>query len=327
MGSPTARCRDVSIVVPVYRGAQTLGPLVDEIVPFVEPSRTPAGRLFRVTEIILVWDCGPDGSDSAIRSIASTRPNVRAVWLTRNYGQHAATVAGLGSTSGEWVVTMDEDGQHDPASIGAMLDAAIERQSTLVYAQPTNAAPHRAWRNLGSRLAKGPFLRLFLDKDMVPFHSFRLIAGEHARLVSGLVGPGMYLDVALQWVVRRTTQCPVVLREEGRAAANYSLRKLFAHFWRLVLSVGNRPLRVIAGVGFVFAAAGALLAVAVTIMRLTGAIVVQGWASSVVIQLISGGFIMLALGVIAEYIGTMTSATLGRPTFVVGTDPAGLFED
>lgn len=321
------RTRTISVVIPVYRGVETLPALMEELRALVSPQETPQGRRFRVSEVVLVWDAGPDSSDVSIREAAAKYPHVRPVWLSKNFGQHPATVAGLAASTGEWVVTMDEDGQHDPASIGAMLDAACENKATLVYAKPTNEAPHRAWRNAGSKFAKGTFMRIFVDPGTVPFHSFRLIAGEHARAVSRIIGPGMYLDVALQWVVRGTTLCPVELRKEGRPAANYTARKLFAHFWRLVISVGTRPLRIISGMGFLIAGAGVVLAIVATIMRLTGSIEVDGWTSSIVVQLVSGGFVMVALGVIAEYIGTMIEATLGRPTYVVGSDPGELFSD
>ena len=67
----------------------------------------------------------PRRSDVVIRDLARHHPFVRPVWLARNFGQHAATLAGMSSTSADWIVTMDEDGQHDPSAIGAMLDVAL----------------------------------------------------------------------------------------------------------------------------------------------------------------------------------------------------------
>ena len=64
------------------------------------------------------------------------------VWLSRNYGQHAATLAGMSSSGGDWIVTLDEDGQHDPSYVGAMLDVALAEQASVVYARPVNPAPH-----------------------------------------------------------------------------------------------------------------------------------------------------------------------------------------
>ena len=115
----------VSVVVPVYRGELTLEALIAEIVPLAEPTPTPAGTRFAVCEIVLVHDGAVDGSARVIKSLAAKHPMVLPLWLSRNFGQHAATLAGMASTTGDWVVTLDEDGQHNPREIAALLDAAI----------------------------------------------------------------------------------------------------------------------------------------------------------------------------------------------------------
>ena len=93
----------------------------------------PDGHVFRIAEILLVYDNGPDRSDVVIRALARKFDNVRPVWLMRNSGQHAATAAGIASSGSEWVVTLDEDGQHDPGQIERLVDTAIASGSYLVY--------------------------------------------------------------------------------------------------------------------------------------------------------------------------------------------------
>jgi glycosyltransferase involved in cell wall biosynthesis len=115
--------REVSLVVPVYQGEHTLASLVAEVLPLTVAQTTPNGRRFRVIEL------------------AQSQPFVRPIWLSRNFGQHAATFAGLASTVGEWVVTLYEDGQQAPADIAKMLDRALEESARLVYANPTNLPP------------------------------------------------------------------------------------------------------------------------------------------------------------------------------------------
>lgn len=131
---PLAR---VSLVIPVYAGERTLPALIAEVEGFIQPQATEKGHRFVVTGVLLVHDCGPDRSDIVITELAELHSFVRPVWLSRNYGQHAATMAGMASATGDWIVTLDEDGQHDPASISAMLDVGIEESLQLVYAQPT----------------------------------------------------------------------------------------------------------------------------------------------------------------------------------------------
>src|SRR5271169_6789351 len=92
-----------SVVVPVYQGERTLATLVSEIEPLAVNQRTPAGREFRVSEVVLVCDGATDGSADVMRSIGARLPYVRLLWLSRNFGQHPATLAGMASTVSDWV--------------------------------------------------------------------------------------------------------------------------------------------------------------------------------------------------------------------------------
>ncbi len=151
--TPTGNDHTLAVVIPVCRGEEILPALLKELDGYVSPQVSSAGNRFRVTQVVLVHDAAPDQSDVTIRGLAERYEYVRPVWLARNFGQHAATLAGMSSTNADWIVTMDEDGQHDPAAIGAMLDTALGTRSPLVYAKPINEAPHGAFRNLAGRVA------------------------------------------------------------------------------------------------------------------------------------------------------------------------------
>src|SRR4029078_9062157 len=125
------------------QGEQTLEDVVEELSGYLEPAVTPDGHEFVVREVLLVYDNGPDASDVLMRKLAAQIDEVLTVWLPRNFGQHAATLAGMASTGGDWIVTMDEDGQHDPADIPAMLDTAMRAQAGLVHAQTLRHHHHR----------------------------------------------------------------------------------------------------------------------------------------------------------------------------------------
>ena len=310
----------LSVVVPVYRGADTLDALVAELAPLTKRFRTPQGRRARIAEVILVHDCGPDASDVAIRRLAAEHDWVRPVWLSRNFGQHAATLAGMASSGGDWVATLDEDGQHDPTFLGAMLDRAMEEQADVVYAAPVNPAPHGAFRNISSRWAKRTLRWLTGNRDAASFNSYRLVLGEIARSVAAYAGPGAYLDVALGWVARRIRTCPVRLRAEGGRASGYRLRTLLSHYWHSVLTGGTRLLRAVSLFGLLLAAIGFVLAVVLVWMRATDSIALEGWTSLAVVSLISSGAVLLALGVVAEYLGVAVHMAMGRPLYVIVSD-------
>jgi len=316
---------DLSIVIPVYNGAETLGAVISEISNLRESGTTPAGFQFRVTEVILVWDGGSPASADVIRRQAEQHSWIRGVWLSRNFGQHAATLAGMSSSGGEWVVTMDEDGQHDPTYIGAMLDVALSNGCQLVYAAPSTGRPHGFFRNTGSAIARRLFKILIGDSNFDQFHSYRLILGEVARGTAAYTGPGVYLDVALSWVVSRSATCPVPMRAEGRHASSYSFRKLLSHFGRLLISSGTRPLAIVSVVGFVFFIAGILYSIWVLAQRVFSDATPEGWASSFIATLVVGGLILFALGVIAQYLRTAVNMSLGKPLYVVVKDPQNHF--
>ena len=315
----------ISVVIPVYRGEDTLPTLIRELQTLTTTQHSPQGREFRVGEVLLVWDRGPGRSDQVIRALANEHDWVRPVWLSRNFGQHAATLAGMTSSGGDWIVTMDEDGQQDPAFIGDMLDRAYDDHAQLVYAAPLNPPPHSALRNAGSRMAKRIFVKFLADQEFAEFNSYRLVLGEVGRSVAAYTGTGVYLDVALSWVVADVTTCPVTVRDEGRPAGNYNYKRLASHFGRLVLSSGTKPLILVAWLGILFVILGGLASIWVLYQRWTGDVPVTGWASMFVALMVVGGAILLSLGVIAQYIGAATNMSMGKPLYVVVRDPAGTF--
>jgi undecaprenyl-phosphate 4-deoxy-4-formamido-L-arabinose transferase len=308
--------------VPVYQGEKTLESLMAEILPLTTPQVSPGGRTWVVSDVFLVYDNGPDRSDVVIRELASRHPFVHPVWLSRNYGQHAATIAGMASTATDWIVTLDEDGQHEPAMIAVLLDAALSEQADVVYAKPTNPAPHGALRNAASRGAKRVTASLTGTRGATDYQSFRLVLGTVGRSVAAYAGSGVYLDVALGWVARRVVTAPVALRDEGDRVSGYSTRRLLGHFVRMLLSSGTRVLRLVSILGLVFAAVGIIVAIVVFIQRVAGDIPVEGWASTIVVLLLSAGAILFALGVIAEYIGINVNMAMGKPLYVITSDPA-----
>jgi len=315
----------ISVVVPVYQGERTLPPLVDELLAWTKPCTSRAGHPMVVEEVLLVFDHGPDGSAAVIRKLAATHAVVRAVWLSRNFGQHPATLAGMASTGGDWIVTMDEDGQHDPGAIGDLLDTALAHRASVVYAEPSNPAPHGFARNAASKGAKWLVAKALAGDAAPSYQSYRLVLGEVGRSVAAYAGNGVYLDVALGWIAGEVATCPVALRPEGDRRSGYRFRTLLSHFWRMILSSGTKGLRLVSVLGAVFAVFGIALAIYILGARLlfnanagSGA---QGWTSIIVVVLLSTGATLFSLGVIAEYVGVNVNMAMGKPPYLIVSDP------
>lgn len=311
----------VSIVIPVYQGEKTLAAIMAEIEPLTREQKTKNGNAFQVSEVILVHDCGPDKSEETMKALAEKHAFVKPVWLSRNYGQHPATLAGMAGATGDWVVTMDEDGQQNPSEIGVLIDAAISRRLQVVYAKPKNPPPHGFVRNFLRTTAMWIASKLLGTKNVRQFNSFRLVDGEIARNLAAYCGNGVFLDIALLWIAAHIGSEPVELRREMDRPSGYSLLKLFNHFWKLILTSGTRPLRLITMVGFCSVALAILITVYALWVKFHLEVPVQGWTSLVIVVAFFSGCILTALGIIAEYLAITMTIAMGRPLYVVATKP------
>ena len=312
----------ISVVIPVYQGERTLDAVIAEIEPLTTGFTTPAGHRARVEEVVLAYDRGPDNSARVIRALAEAHPWIKPVWLSRNFGQHAATLAGMASSGGDWIVTLDEDGQHDPTQMGSLLDAGLEHRADLVYAEPTNRPPHGFVRNTASRSSKKVLESMLGGGRASHFHSYRLVLGEIGRSVAAYAGTGVYLDVALSWVASTVVTAPITMRDEGDRVSGYSYRRLFAHFWRMVLTSGTRGLRFVTAVGVAFFVAGVGFAIYLIVSRFVSGDIPEGWTSQMVVTALGTGVILVSLGIIAEYLGVAVNTALGRPAYLIVRDPA-----
>jgi len=131
----------------------------------------------------------------------------------------------------------------------------------------------------------------------------------------------VYLDIALFWITGRIGHCEVRLRKEIERPSGYSYLKLLAHFWRLLLTTGTRPLRFITVMGLSSMAVAALLASYALYAKFSSQVPVQGWTSLVIVVAFFSGCILTALGVIAEYLAVTTGILMGKPLYVVSTKP------
>jgi polyisoprenyl-phosphate glycosyltransferase len=323
LDSPGGERHEVSLVVPVYQGETTLEALVLEVEPLTVPQTTPGGRAYRVAELLLVHDGAVDGSARVMKQLAERFSFVRPLWLSRNFGQHPATLAGMASTTSPWVATLDEDGQQDPRDVGRLLDEALSSGAPLVYARPANEPPHGFLRNLGSAFAKWVFVHVLGSRTLGAFNSFRLVEGEIARGVAAYCGANVYLDVALSWVVSSARHCPVTLRAERGRRSGYTVRRLLHHFWELVLTSGTRPLRLIALLGLFSIVLAVVITAVVVYARLSHQIPVQGWTSTIIALSFFAGAILVSLGVIAEYVGVAVSMAMGKPPYLIVSRPSG----
>ena len=307
--------------MPCFRGEESLFPLMEKISKLQVGQTSDGGLSWRVSEVLLVWDAGSERLSTTIAKLCEGYEITRGVWLTQNFGQHAATLAGIKKTSGKWVATIDEDGQHDPAEISLLLDKARETSKLLIYGKDSSFSRESRLRNFASKVSKTFVARLLGIPSAIDFQSFRLIDGALGRAVSSQSGPATYLDVALSWFVGEPAVADTLNIGASSRPSGYSLRKLTSHFWMLTTTAGPRAIRVLSYLGIVSSLIGLLLSLYFSIQTLSGAAVPEGWTSQISVSLITSGLILVILGLIAEYISQIHGAILGRPKFYEATRP------
>src|SRR5262245_49092232 len=228
----------LSVVVPVYQGAPHLAALVaalDDVRRGLEAEAAP----IRLTEVIFVDDSSIDDSEAVLAKMQAAFPWMTVIHLSRNFGQHPATIAGILHCSGDWIASLDEDLQHDPKHLVPLLQHAIREAADVVYAKPTGPVHGSWWRDLGSIGFKRLMSLLTGDPHVRDFNSFRVMRGGIARASASVCAHDPYFDVALTWFTSRIGTLPLEMRDRRYAAekkSGYALGSLGRHAGRLLAS-------------------------------------------------------------------------------------------
>jgi undecaprenyl-phosphate 4-deoxy-4-formamido-L-arabinose transferase len=297
----------ISIVIPVYRGARTIGPLVDRL-------EQQVGRV-RELELVLVNDGSPDDSAEVCRALAGNRPHVRFVNLSRNFGEHNAVMAGLNHATGGIAVIMDDDAQNPPEEVMGLV-TAVEAGADVAWSR-YEKKQHSWFRNLGSRMNdRVATVLLHKPKDLY-LSSFKAINRFVIDEVIRYHGPYPYLDGLILRVTRNyaTVLCAHHGREVGKSG--YTLRKLVSLWLNSFTSFSILPLRLCSLCGVLVALCGVVLAIVFVIEHFCTRDEPPGWASLIVTLLVVSGVQLIALGMIGEYVGRLFLMDSGRPQFVV----------
>ena len=297
----------LSIVVPVYRGAATIGALVAAL-----SELRPEGGL----EIVLVNDGSPDNSGDVCRALQRTA-TVPLTYIehARNFGEHNAVMTGLRHARGRYVITMDDDLQNPPEEVVRLYDHARTGNWDVVYTRYA-VKEHEGWRNLGSRFANWVADQLLDKPKGLYLSSFRCMSAFAVSQVTRYHGPYPYVDGLLMQVTQRLDSIEVkhLKRFEGRS--NYTLKRLVLLWLNLATSFSVLPLRMAIAAGVAMGVLGFLGALYVIGVGLTGQ-TPSGWASLMTVSLLIAGVQFTILGVLGEYVGRAFLSANGKPQGIV----------
>lgn len=302
---------EISVVIPVYGSASILPSLVQKLEQSLSAVTGPGGF-----EAVLVHDHGPDNSWEVLKALAADRPWLKGINLRRNAGQHNAVMAGFAHARGRYIITMDDDLQHDPNDIPRIVEA-LEAGADLVYVR-FEARQHALWKRLGSRFNDWVASRLLNKPTGLYLSPFRGIRREVCQTALGYRGPFVYVDGLLLQSTSNFTSITARhhLRQDGKSG--YSLRKSIALWMQMATSFSIVPLRFVSLAGIAASGAAFLFALIVVVRKLMNPDLAVGWSSLIVAILFMGGLQLLALGAIGEYTGRILLNVNNRPQFVVG---------
>ena len=299
----------LSIVIPVYNEVESLPGLMAR----VRAVLAPAGFDY---ELVFVDDGSADGTGNMLESLAADDRHIKVVTFSRNFGHQVAITAGLDFANGDAVVIMDADLQDPPELLPEMVK--LFRQGyDVVSAQRQARHGDGLWKRF-TAAAFYWFMRRFVDKRL-PFEvgDFRLFSKAAVMALRGFREQHRFMRGLVAWLGLKEIILP--FQRDGRAhgETKYPVSKMLNLAWTAISSFSALPLRLSGSAGLVVMIFGfgylgySLFAALVT------KTVVPGWTSLVCLQTIFSGAILMAVGVLGNYVARIYEESKHRPLYVV----------
>jgi len=305
----------LSVVIPVYRGAQTIGDLMAGLAEELP-------KIADQYEVIMVEDDGGDNSWDVIEALSQDYPALSGIKLMRNYGQHAALLCGIRAAQYDIIVTMDDDLQHPPSEIIKLLEK-LDEGHDVVYGTP-ESKQHTVGRNLGSfliRFALGNAMGVDAARHVSAFRAFR----THLRKTfEHYSSPYVSIDVLLSWGTTKFSHTFVKHEPRTIGESGYNFLKLFNLAATMLTGFSVLPLRMASYLGFGLTIFGVLLLIYIIPFRL---LVLQssgvpGFTFLASMISIFSGTQMFTIGIIGEYLARMHFRLMDKPPYTVHVQTA-----
>ena len=299
----------LSVVVPVYGCLDALDQLSSRISQTVE-------RITTDYEVVFVDDGNNDDSWIRIKSQVETQPNFRAIKLSRNFGQHAAILAGLVEAIGDHVVVIDCDLQDPPELIPQLYSEALNGHDVVLTKREQRS--HSLFRRKSADFFASFVSRLTGNKLDSSFGSMSLMSRKVVEAYLSIQDKERHHLYILNWLGFKTTVVGYQQDKRHSGRSSYTLPKLMRHAISGVVFQSSSFLSFIAVSGLVVAFVGAFLAGWIVWAALSRGLA-PGWTSLAVLMIIGSGVNLFAIGIVGLYLGRVFDQTKGRPLYVVET--------
>jgi glycosyltransferase involved in cell wall biosynthesis len=298
----------LSVVIPVYRAAESLPELHRRLVVVLED--LPGGF-----EMVFVEDCGGDHSWEVIKTLAVADRRVQGFHMSRNYSQHNALLCGIRAARGKIIITMDDDLQHPPEELPKLLEKLAEGYD-VVYGTPQQEQ-HGFLRDLASRITKLALQSAMGAETARKVSALRIFRTELRKAFESYRSPSVNIDVLLTWATIRFAAIPIQHEPRKYGESGYTIRKLLTHAINMMTGFSTLPLQMASVMGFIFAFFGFMVLAYVLIRYIALGGSVPGFPFLASLIAIFSGVQLFALGVIGEYLARMHFRTMERPPYSI----------
>ncbi|MBB6003368.1 glycosyltransferase family 2 protein [Arcicella rosea] len=289
----------LSVVIPVYRGAKTIGKLVEKLHEELNQYSF---------EIVLVNDGSPDDSEQVCLALSKKYKNITFVSLRKNFGEFNAVMCGLNHVRGDYAVMIDDDFQNPPSEIIKLLKEAEKTGHEVIYTYYSDKK-HSIFRNFGSWLVNQLATRLLNKPKGLYLSSFKLISKEIVNEICHYKGPFPYIDGIIFSLVSNVGSVHVEHSEREEGRSNYTFSKLSVLFLTIIFGYSILPARFILLSGFFL----------ILLSLLLFGLDIWGVMSqySITVFMFFGGVQLMSLGIIGEYMGRMFLTQNNYPQYSV----------
>ena len=300
---------NLSFIIPVYHGEATIAPLFEKIKETCE-------KYAYTYEVLFIWDCGPDESWQQIQLLKNKKPDqIKAIHLSRNFGQHNAIICGFEHASGDLIVTMDEDLQHDPSEIYKLIEKRKSGDFDVVYGKYAQRK-HNSFRNITSRALK-KMLEIGIPELHKDYSAYRLIKKETAKACINMQNSYTFLDGYISWITTNVSSVEVTHSTRQARVSSYTLKKLIAHSINIFVTFSSLPIKIVTWLSLSFFSFTFIYAFYTLIQKLFFNSLIPGYTSIMVLLGFGIGAILFGISVLGEYIHRINLKTTKRPNYTI----------
>lgn len=299
----------LSFVIPCYRSENTIETVVQEI------RETVATRPGTDYEIVLVNDCSPDNVWQVIKKLTSEDNHIKGICLAKNFGQHSALMAGYGQATGDYIISLDDDGQ-TPASESFKLVDKLEEGYDVVYGYYKHSRQH-LFRRFGTWVNKKMAEAIIGQPKTLRTTSFFIMRKFIVDEIVRYPNPFAYISGLVFRATKSLGNVEVQHRRRLEGESGYTIAGLIGLWINGFTAFSVKPLRAATFIGVICALVGFLAGLYVVYQKFLNPEIPVGYTSMLATLLFVGGMIMLLLGLIGEYVGRIYISINQSPQYVV----------